>query len=59
MGFIEVSSHPRVGAILIMGVLTKGVCGFIEVSSHPRVGAILIMGVLLGFMDVLVRKKVN
>ena len=25
MGFIEVSSHPRVGAILIMGVLTKGV----------------------------------
>ena len=24
----EVSSHPRVGAILIMGVLTKGVCGF-------------------------------
>ena len=33
--------------------------GFIEVSSHPRVGAILIMGVLLGFMDVLVRKKVN
>ena len=46
MGFIEVSSHPRVGAILIMGVLTKGVCGFIEVSSHPRVGAILIMGVL-------------
>ena len=28
MGFIEVSSHPRVGAILIMGVLIKGVCGF-------------------------------
>ena len=27
MGCIEVSSHPRVGAILIMGVLTKGVQG--------------------------------
>ena len=28
MGFIEVSCHPRVGEILIMRVLTKGVCGF-------------------------------